>query len=100
MIPSIRVTGITAEAGLMPSATLNAAATVSPASAPSRVPRTAPISTSPIWPPPSMSPGVTHLPVASIRVASDGIVTLAPTAAIFPSRIRTVASAIFGPETG
>ena len=84
----------------MPSATLNAAATVSLASAPSSVPRTALISTSPIWPPPSIRPGVTHLPVASIRVASEGTVTLAPTAAILPSRIRTVPSAIFGPDTG
>src|SRR5882762_11477949 len=35
-----------------------------------------------------------------MRVAPAGTATLAPTAAIRPSRIRTVAFAILGPETG
>ncbi len=100
VIPSMRVTGIRVDAGLIPSATLNAAATLSPRRAPSRVPSTAPISTRPICPPPSMKPGVIHFPVASMRVASEGMVTLLPTAATLPSRIRTVAFAIFGPVTG
>src|SRR6059058_361001 len=100
VIPSMRVTGISTDAGLSPSATLNEAATLSVARLPSRVPATAPISTSPICPPPSISPGVTHLPAASMRVASDGTTTLVPTAAILPSRISTVALAILGPDTG
>src|SRR5262249_21169785 len=44
--------------------------------------------------------GVTHLPVASIRCASLGTVTFAPTATILPSRISTVPFSIGGPLTG
>ena len=98
--PSIRVTEMTTDAGLIPSATLKEAAMVSPLSRASRVPATAPISTRPICPAPSMRPGVTHFPVASMRAASGGTATPVPTAAILPSRIRTVALAILGPETG
>jgi len=47
VIPSIRVTGMSVEAGLIPSATLKAAAMVSPCTVPSRVADTAPISTRP-----------------------------------------------------
>ncbi len=47
-----------------------------------------------------MNPGVTHFPLASTRMASAGMLTLLPTAAIFPSRIKTVALGSFGPETG
>src|SRR6184192_2337800 len=47
-----------------------------------------------------MSPGVTHFPLASMRLAPEGIATLLPTATIRPSRISTLASATFGPETG
>ena len=36
----------------------------------------------------SMTPGVTNLPVPSTTSASGGAVTLAPTAAILPSRSR------------
>ena len=46
--PAMRVIGINVEAGLMPSATLNDAATVSFRTAASFVSRTAPISVSPI----------------------------------------------------
>src|ERR1051325_6634243 len=63
---------MTTDAGLIPSATLKEAAMVSPLTTASRVPATAPISTRPIWPAPSMRPGVTHFPVASMRVASAG----------------------------
>jgi len=84
VIPSIRVTGMRVEAGFMPSATLNEAAIVSFCTYASRVPGTAPISTSPICVPPSTKPGVTHFPAASMRVASAGIVTLVPTAAMRP----------------
>ena len=100
VIPSIRVTGMSVEAGLIPSATLNDAAMVSPWRYISRVPPTRPISTRPIWVPPSMKPGVTHLPVASIRVASAGIVTLGPTATTRPFWMSTVACSSLGPETG
>src|SRR5437588_12942933 len=47
-----------------------------------------------------MSPGVTTLPVASMRVAPFGTATLVPTAAMRPSRISTVAFSSFGPDTG
>jgi len=46
-MPSILVTGMRVDAGLIPSATLNAAAIVSPWIEPSRVPGTALISTRP-----------------------------------------------------
>ena len=47
VMPSILVTGMRVDAGLIPSATLNAAAIVSPWIEPSRVPGTALISTRP-----------------------------------------------------
>ena len=47
-----------------------------------------------------MSPGVTTLPAASMRVAPFGTATLVPTAAMRPSRISTVAFSSFGPDTG
>ena len=78
----------------------NAAATSLPRNAPSLVALTALISVRPSWVPPSIRPGVTHLPRASMRVASPGTVTAGPTAVIRPSRIRTVAFSILGPETG
>jgi len=85
---------------LIPSATLKAAAMVSPCTLASRVPGTALISTRPSWPVPSINPGVIHFPAASMRVAPEGIDTFVPTATIRPSRISTVALASFGPETG
>ena len=99
-MPSMRVTGMSADAGLMPSSTLNDAATALSRTPPSWVPGTAPISVRPIWPPPSIRPGVIHLPVASILVAPLGTATFVPTAAIRPSRIRTVPFSILGPDTG
>ena len=44
-----------------------------------------------------MIPGVTYLPVPSITTASLGAVTLAPTAAILPSRSSTLPFRIVGP---
>ena len=98
--PSMRVTAINVDAGLIPSATLKAAATSLPRSVDSFVPCTALISRSPIWPAPSINPGVTHLPVASMRVAPAGIATFVPTAVTRPPWISTVAWSIFGPDTG
>ena len=43
---------------------------------------------------------MTHLPVASMRVAPAGMVTFAPTAVTLPFVIRTVPCSIFGPLTG
>src|SRR5947208_838173 len=100
VMPSTRVTGISIDAGLSPSATLNAAAIVSPRTAPSRVPATKPISTRPTWPAPSISPGVTHFPWASMRTASAGVATPVPPATILPSRTSTVTFVSLGPETG
>ncbi len=99
-MPSIRVTGMTVEAGLIPSATLKDAAMVSPCTLASRVPGTALISTRPSWPAPSMRPGVIHFPAASMWVASGGMGTFVPTATMRPSRISMLALASFGPETG
>jgi len=45
----------------------------------------------------SMMPGVTYLPVPSITTASPGALTFAPTAAILPSRSRTLPFRIVGP---
>ena len=47
-----------------------------------------------------ISPGVTHFPVASTRMAPAGIATPPPTATTRPSRISTVPRSILGPETG
>src|SRR5687768_13853739 len=44
-----------------------------------------------------MTPGVTHLPAASITTASAGAGMLAPTAAILPSRNNTEPRSIIGP---
>ena len=98
--PSIRLTAMSVDAGLRPSRTLNAAATSLPRCVYSLVPCTTWISRSPIWPAPSIRPGVTHLPDASMLVAPAGTARLVPTAAIRPSRMSTVALLIFGPDTG
>src|SRR3970282_2000740 len=44
-----------------------------------------------------MTPGVTYFPVPSTTWASEGTVTLAPTATILPSRSRMVPLGIAGP---
>src|SRR2546422_10615678 len=44
-----------------------------------------------------MMPGVTHLPVPSTLIASDGACTVAPTATIWPSRNRIDACGISCP---
>ena len=41
-----------------------------------------------------MMPGITHMPVASMTCASAGTVTVAPTAAILPARMRMVPRSI------
>src|SRR5688500_1632178 len=45
----------------------------------------------------SITPGVTHLPVASITTASVGGTMFVPTAAILPSRNNTEPRSIIGP---
>jgi hypothetical protein len=67
---------------------------------PSRVLETAPISTIASCVDAFTRPGVTTLPVASIRCASPGMAMPAPTATIRPSRIKTVPPSITGPLTG
>ena len=92
--PAMRLTGISTERGLIASATSNAALKrESPAEA-SRVSLTAPTSTTPNWLWGSKMPGVTILPLASMRSASAGMSTLAPTAAILPSLTSTVPCSI------
>src|SRR3989304_5754142 len=46
-----------------------------------------------------MMPGITNCPEASMSLASAGIETSVPTAAIFPSRMRTVPFSIVPPVT-
>ena len=89
------------DAGLIPSQTGNDAATpLSPRALRSTVACTCPISLTPRPVSASISPGVTHLPVASMRVASLGTAMFTPTATIFPSRTSTVPLSIAGPLTG
>ncbi len=72
--PSARVIGISTDWGLIPSATLKAGFT-SPVLTASRVSATEPTSNRPRLVQAWISPGVTHLPVASTRVAPSGIAT-------------------------
>ena len=60
----------------------------------SLVPLTASTSDRPSRVKPAKTPGVTHLPFASIRRASAGTATLAPAAITFPSRMITVPPSI------
>src|SRR5579862_6756008 len=58
-------------------------------------------SCTPAWACASMKPGSTHSPVASTTVTPDGTANPGPsTAAIFPSRSRTVPPSIGSPSTG
>ena len=97
----MRATGMAMLAGSRPSATLNAAFT-SPSRTSSWVSSCPPLSSR--WTPSPVlrwiRPGVIHRPAASTFVASAGTATSAPTAAILPSRMSTVAFSIFGPDTG
>src|SRR5687768_11014625 len=101
VMPSLRAGASNVDAGLMPSHTGNDAATAfSPRAPRSTVAGTDPISLTPSPVSVLMSPGVTHLPVASIRVAPLGTATPAPTATMRPSRTTTVPFSITGPLTG
>src|SRR5579859_6432490 len=58
-------------------------------------------SCTPAWACASMKPGSTHFPVASTTATPDGTANPGPsTAAIFPSRSRTVPPSIGSPSTG
>ena len=58
-------------------------------------------SATPAWACASMKPGSTHFPVASTISVPEGAVKPGPsTAAIFPSRSRTVPPSIGSPSTG
>ena len=96
-----RVCPISTDLGFNPSHGLKAAATRSrPFAIISRVAGTEPISSSPTRDEPFTKPGVTTLPVASMRCAPAGTVTDAPTATMRPSRMSTVPLSIGGALTG
>ena len=101
-MPSFLVTWMSGEFGLNPSHTLCEAVMASPrpCAGVSFVSWTAPISTTPNVVATFTIPGVTHLPEASMRVASEGMVTFAPTETIRPPRMSTVPFSITGPLTG
>ena len=101
VIPSLRAGASITEFGLSPSQTVNAAAMLSfPLADISRVSPTADTSCTPSCVAALTKPGVTILPVASMRCAPAGIATLRPTAAILPFTITTVPPSIGGPLTG